>query len=219
MTSTSEPNVRVVTISATYGAGGSVIAPALAAALKMDFFDRLVHPDNSPSVDTIMERLSLEEREQSPPGRIFASLSSLSSTIGLPVMSLDDMDPRISLRRQVENSVQRIGAEGGVVLGRAAAVVLADHPRSFHVRLHGPPDRCILQGMAIEDVSHAVARTHQADTDKSWSRFVSRLFDRDPADPKLYHLMVDSTAVPMNACVDLIGRAATAFWERPDRAD
>ncbi len=213
MDQSSEPKVRVLTVSATYGAAGSVIAPQLAERLGLDFFDRLIHGDQSRSADTIMERLTREERDQAPPGRIIAGLSSLTSTIGMPVMGVEEMDPRGQLRRQVETSVSRVAADaGGVILGRAAAVVLAGHPTSFHVRLHGPTDRCLSQGMSLEGVSRAVARNNQSDTDRSWSRFVTRLFDRDPADARLYHLVIDSTVIPIDACVEVIAGAATAFW-------
>jgi folate-binding protein YgfZ len=52
--------------------------------------------------------------------------------------------------------------------------------------------------------TEAEARAQQADTDKAWSRFVSRLFDRDPADPSLYHLVVDTTALPIDTSVDVL---------------
>ena len=214
MNDTNQAKVRVITVSAVYGAGGSVIAPGLAKRLGLDFYDRLIHPDETRSVDNIMERLSREERDQSPPGRIMAGLSSLSSTIGLPILGAEDLDPRGHLRRHVEQSVTRVTDAGGVILGRAAAVVLAGHPTSFHVRLHGPAERCLAQGMKIEGAEVSVARVHQADTDRSWARFVSRLFDRDAADPKLYHLVLDSTAVPLDACIEVIASAATAFWRR-----
>jgi hypothetical protein len=212
---TNEPRVRVLTVSATYGAGGSVIAPGVAQRLELEFFDRLIHPEEKRSVDTIMERLTGEERDQAPPGRIIAGLSSLSSTIGLPVLGPDDLDPRGQLRRQVETSVWRVAnGTGGVILGRAAAVVLGGHATAFHVRVHGPTDRCLAQGMAIEELDRDRARSHQADADRSWTRFVSRLFDRDAADPNLYHLVLDSTAVPLGACIDVIATAAKAFWQR-----
>ena len=215
MNDNSQAKVRVLTVSATYGAGGSVIAPGLAKHLGIDFFDRLIHGDESRNVDTIMERLSREERDQAPPGRIVSGLSSLSSTIGLPVMGVEDLDPRGQLRRQVETSVSRVASDaGGVILGRAAAVVLSGHPTAFNVRLQGPPDRCLAQAMRIEGVTESVAREHQADSDRSWSRFVTRLFDRDPADARLYHLVVDSTVIPLEACVDVIAAAATAFWRQ-----
>lgn len=215
MTDDSPPSVRLVTISATYGAGASVVAPGLATRLGLQFFDRLIKGDQGQAVDQIMERLTNEEREQTPPGRIIAGLSSLSSTIGLPMAGIEDLDPRGQLRRQVEIGVSRIASDrGGVILGRAAAVVLAEHPASLHVRLHGPAERCLEQGMRIEGISREAARTHQTETDRSWSRFVTRLFDRDPADVRLYHLVIDSTTVPLEACVELIAVAASALWQR-----
>ncbi|MEO6124964.1 MAG: cytidylate kinase-like family protein [Ilumatobacteraceae bacterium] len=212
--------VRVLSVSATYGAGGSVIAPGVAKELGLDFFDRLIHGDETRNVDSIMERLTREERDQAPPGRIVSGLSSLSSTIGLPVLGVDDLDPRGQLRRQVQTSVSRVASDaGGVILGRAAAVVLGSHPTAFNVRLHGPSDRCLRQGAAIEGVTEAVARQHQTDSDRSWGRFVTRLFDRDPSDSKLYHLVLDTTVLPLDASIALISGAARAFWKQAGLPD
>lgn len=218
MPADSEPNAATssvaVTISATYGAGGSVIAPKLAERLGLAFFDRLIHGTETQDATTIVERLTDAERDQAPATGILASLANLTSVLGLPVSGAE-ADPRRQLRRQVEASVQGVvTGGGGVILGRGAAVVLAGHPLVFHVRLTGPTDRCLSQGMAIEAVSEAEARVHQADTDKAWSKFVIRLFDKDPADPALYHLVLDSTALTLEACVELIATAAQAFWRR-----
>ena len=203
-----------VTISATYGAGGSVIAPQLAERLNLPFFDRLIHGTETQDAATIVERLTDAERDQAPATGILASLANLTSVLGLPVSGAE-ADPRRQLRRQVETSVQAVVAGGGgVILGRGAAVVLAGHPSVFHVRLTGPTDRCLAQGMAIEAVPEAEARVRQADTDKAWSKFVMRLFDKDPASPALYHLLIDSTVLPLGVCVDLIATAAQAFWAR-----
>ena len=206
---------RVVTVSATYGAGGSVIAPQLADRLQMPFYDRLTHGPETRSPERIEERLTEEERSQSPPGRLVASLSHLSGALGIPVPGAGDLDPNNELRQKVAESIWRIAETGGgVILGRGASAVLAVHPTTFHVRLDGPVDRRVQQGARIEDVSEEVARAHQVDTDKAWTRFVQRLFDRDPADPRLHHLIVDTTAIPLSDAVDLIAGAATAFWER-----
>ncbi len=208
---------RVVTVSARYGAAGSVIAPRLAERLGMRFFDRLIHGAETANVESIVERLTVEEDQQTPPGPIVAGLTRVGAALGLPTPAQDDVDVKRELRRRVEASVSQISTTGGgVILGRAAAVVLADHPMSFNVRLAGPAERCLAQGMSIEGVSKAVAREHQESADRSWTRFVTRLFDRDPADPRLYHLMVDSTVIPVEACVELIAGAASAFWERAE---
>ncbi|HRE03287.1 MAG TPA: cytidylate kinase-like family protein [Ilumatobacteraceae bacterium] len=207
-------DARIVTVSAAYGAGGSVVAPQLAERLGLPFFNRLIPDDRHNSGDAIRERLTAEERDQAPPGRIVASLSALSSTLGLPVTGIDDMDPRIDLRRRVETSVTRIATDGGgVILGRAGAVVLAGTRNAFHVRLYGPAEACKVQGAEIEAISLAEAAQHQADSDRAWTRFVNRLFDRNPQDASLYHLLIDSTAIPLTTTIELVSQAAHAFWQ------
>ena len=52
------PTAPVVTISATYGAGGSIVAPRLAERLGMKFFDRLIHNADSVTAGSIVERLT-----------------------------------------------------------------------------------------------------------------------------------------------------------------
>ena len=94
----------------------------------------------------------------------------------------------------------------------ATTTVLAGAPQAFHVRLTGPADRRLARAIAIDDATIEQARARQADTDKAWSRFVSRLFDKDPADPSLYHVVLDTTVLTWDACVDLLASAANAFW-------
>ena len=206
---------RVVTVSATYGAGGSVVAPQLADRLQLPFYDRLTHGPETRSPEKIQERLTEEERSESPPGRLVASLSHLSGALGIPVPGPGDLDPNSELRRKVAESVWRIAETGGgVILGRGAAAVLGPHPGVFHARLDGPVERRVEQGARLEGVNREMAAAHQHDTDKAWTRFVQRLFERDPADPRLYHLQVDSTAITLADAVEVIAMTATAFWER-----
>jgi cytidylate kinase len=206
---------RVLTISATYGAGGSVVAPGVADRLRLPFYDRMLHGPASRKSQRIMERLSDEDRRQAPPGRLAATLAHLSAGLGIPVPEERDLNPREVMRRGVIDSVSAIVASGGgVILGRGGAVVLTGQPFAYHVRLDGPPDRRLQRGMELEGIDEAAARAHQIDTDRAWRQFVQRVFDRDPADARLYHLVLDSTALALPACVDVIERAASAFWEQ-----
>ncbi len=132
-------------MSATYGAGGSLVAPALAARLDLPFFDRLLHGPDTRTVARVLERLSDEERNQGPPGRVATVLGHVSSGLGLPVPDADDLNPRARIRREVEANITRIAREtGGVILGRSAAVVLGKEgcrvPRPAG-RSQGPPMR------------------------------------------------------------------------------
>ncbi len=206
----------VVTISASYGAGGSVVGPALAERLDVPFYDRLLHGPETHNAEHILERLSEEERRQRAPSTVASNLGHMSALFGFSTQAAADLDPRPRIRQEVEANVMRIalGPRGGVILGRSAAVVLGGKGLAFHVRLDGPAERRLAQGVRIESVSEDVARLHQADADRAWTTFTKRVFGRDPADPQLYHLIVDSTVLPLPACAALIADAATAWWSQ-----
>jgi cytidylate kinase len=94
-----------------------------------------------------------------------------------------------------------------VILGRAAAVVLG-RDRGFHVRLDGPPARRIIQGATVEGVSQEQASARMQTADKARAAYVRRLYRVDPADASLYHLVIDSTAIPLDTVIELILTAA-----------
>jgi cytidylate kinase len=112
------------------------------------------------------------------------------------------------LRGHGEAGIHRVLAVGGggVILGRAAAVVLGKD-RGFHVRLDGPAERRIAQGAVIEGISEEQARERLRAAHKARTAYVRRLYRCDPTDASLYHLVVDSTAVPLDTVIELIATA------------
>jgi cytidylate kinase len=171
---------RIVTMSATYGAGGSLVAPRLAERLGLPFADRLIRPRGPPTAAP-GERLSVEEREEAARRGFLSRLGHLTGGLGLPVPQPADL--RGPVRARVEASIEEIAhAGGGVILGRGAALVLADHLTAFHVRLDGPSDRRCSQAMAIEGIDAAPAINRLAEIDRARARYIARLYDRDMAD-------------------------------------
>ncbi|HEV7864556.1 MAG TPA: cytidylate kinase-like family protein [Acidimicrobiia bacterium] len=204
---------RVVTVSATYGAAGALIAPALATRLELPFADRLIPARSGAAAAPCGEQLSDEERLATRRTSFLDRLAHLTGGLGLPVPSGDDL--RDHVREQVERSIHDIAAAtgaGGVILGRAAMVVLADHPTAFHVRLDGPASRRCARAMALEGIDEATAADRMAETDRARDRYFTRIYGGDAADPALYHLVLDSTVLPVEVCVRLIADAANAFW-------
>jgi hypothetical protein len=108
---------------------------------------------------------------------------------------------------------ERAAGEGAVILGRAGAVVLRDHPGALHVRLTGPRKARIAQGMLLEGVDRATAERHVEETDRARETYVRHFYRVDARDPSLYHLVIDSTALSLSACADLIVEAAQARSE------
>jgi cytidylate kinase len=205
----------VVTVSATYGAGGSVIAPQLAAKLGIPFVDRLISTDIAHQLATADEGLTEEERTHAPTNRFLLYMARLPTVLATPIPEMEDIDTEQRVRRQAETAIDQVAnTSGGVLLGRAGAIVLAGHPRAFHIRLDGPVERRLQRAMMIEHNDEKTARDRLNETDRARHLYVKRLYGRDPADPLLYHLAVDPTVLPQATVVDLCARAARAYWDR-----
>jgi cytidylate kinase len=205
-----EDTVRLITVSASYGAGGSVVAPALARRLGLPFLQRVTTSEGHPAEPgPCDEQLTDEEIKATPMHRLFASFTQampVGPTQSPPSAHHQDQH----LRGHGEAGIQRLLAGGGgVILGRAAAVVLGkDH--GFHVRLDGPAERRVSRGAEIEGISVAEAQVRLRAADKARVAYVRRLYRTDPADPALYHLVIDSTAIPQDTVIELILVAARA---------
>jgi cytidylate kinase len=186
--------VALVAISSPYGAGGSRVAPALAKRLNVPFLDRPA---------------GTEPEHDEGRGGLLSKLASIGLAWGTPAgMELEDLVPGDARRREIEAELRALQAQGGgVVLGRAAAVLLRDDPRVLRVLLTGPTERRIEQGMAIEGIDRKTAARRLERTDRARLAYHQALYCVDPRSPKLYHLMVDSTALPLDTCVELIAAA------------
>ena len=205
------PAVSLITVSAAYGAGGSVVAPALAGRLGLPFLQRVTTSEGHVAEPgPCDEQLSEEEVKATPVHRLLAHFTQAmpaGPTQSPPSTHHQDEH----LRAHGEAGIHRLLADGdgGVILGRAAAVVLGKD-RGFHVRLDGPADRRVVQGAAIEGISEEQARERLCAADKARTAYVRRLYRCDPADASLYHLVLDSTAIPLGTVIELIVTAARA---------
>ena len=194
-----------------------MVAPGLAARLGLPFADRLIPARGTPP-DPPGENLTDEERDQQRRSRFFRRLAKITGGLNFPVPTDEDMSDRV--REQVETSVRDLAAStGAVILGRAGAVILDGQEWAFHVRLDGPPSRRVARASMIERVSTQAAHDRLVETDRARARFVSRMYGREPSDASLYHLVLDSTAIGLEQCVEVLAAAATAFWDEAERTD
>jgi cytidylate kinase len=205
------PAVRLITVSAAYGAGGSVVAPALADRLGLPFLQRVTTSQGHiAEPGPCEEQLTEEEVKVTPVHRVLAHFTQAmpaGPTQSPPSTHHQDEH----LRRHGEAGIHRLLADdsGGVILGRAAAVVLGKD-RGFHVRLDGPAERRVVQGATIEGINVQQAKERLRAADKARTAYVRRLYRCDPDDASMYHLVIDSTAIPLDTVIELIVSAARA---------
>ncbi|MDA0185108.1 cytidylate kinase-like family protein [Solirubrobacter phytolaccae] len=200
--------MTIVTVSASYGAGGALVGPQLAERLGVPFFDRALPSE-------VAERLAipLEEataRDESI-GGVFSRMAMRLAPIGLAfgAESAPDAVDEDAYRRTTEEIIREHAAGGDlVVLGRAGALVLRNDPRALHVRLDGPRERRLEQALRLTDKDREAVCKRLDETDRARETYVRHFYHADPHDAALYHLTIDSTAVPLEAVVDVIQRAA-----------
>src|SRR3954452_19258068 len=195
--------MALVTVSASYGAGGSEVAPALAERLGVRFVDRVVSPETA-------HRLAQADNA----GLFWRLVRSISPAGGLTAGSIHaerELNDRLTDRESLEGMLREV-ADGGdaVILGRAAALALRDDPRALHVRLDGPREARVLRAMEIQTIDEATARQRLAETDRARERFVRDIYGLDPSDPGLYALVLDGTVFDTASCVEVIAAAALA---------
>jgi cytidylate kinase len=196
-----------ITISAGYGAGGSVVAPRVAERLGWSFVDRAIS-------STVAERLHLPVRDVERGGSRSPSLTRFLVSLAPLAPQLDDLSQLsedAQVRQGMEEELRRAVRDGAVVLGRAGACALLDQPGVLRVRLYGPQAARVAQGARIEGVGMDIAQRRVERVDRARDAYVQRLYGRSADDPSLYHLQLDSTVLPVDACVDLVVAAWTAL--------
>src|SRR5262249_25329986 len=206
-----------VTIAATYGAGGSVVAPAVAEKLGLPLIDRAIPV---PLATKIAEHLrgALAHDERVPSNvvsRVLSraiDLSGLHVNVPMPYEGLGADHTVAATEEALRGSADRGGAAG---LGRAGVLVLAGRTDTLHGRLAGPPSARLLQAVRHEGITQELAAKQQRDADQARAAYIRHFHPRQRwEDPANYHLMIDSTAVSLDTCVELIVSAARDLFAR-----
>ena len=193
-----------VTISAGYGAGGSIIAPEVARQLGLPLLDRAISSHVAAQLQVSVQEAEGAVIKRSGPGRFLAVLAPLAGgvlgagTDCAPPEAVPPPDDAAFFREQAEAIMRTALATGAVILGRAGGAAFRAEPGVLRVRLFGP------EQARIEDVDVAEARQRLPEVDRARAQYVRRLYGFDIDDPDLYHLQIDSTAVPIDASVGLI---------------
>jgi cytidylate kinase len=215
MTAGSVRHRPVVTLAALYGAGGSVVGPKVAERLAVPLLDRAI-------TERVAERTGLSEdavadiddQPRTTVQRLMASLGRSTTVSGGGAGSVERLDlQERAVRARIEEFLARSSVSGGVAIGRGGMVILRSVPWALHVYLGGPLEARLRQRMSLEDIDHDTAERRQRVEDHTRIEYVRRAYGVDGTDPELYHLMIDSTAVSLDTCVDLIVAASQARVE------
>jgi cytidylate kinase len=199
-----------VTIAATYGAGGSVVAPAVAERLGLPLIDRAIPVELAARMaQPLRDALADDEHHVNQLTALLTSCINMSGLfVGVPIApEALGHDKRIAATERA--LLEAADAGGAVILGRAAVFVLKDRPDALHVRLSGPPEARVRQAVAHEGLDEQAARRQLKETDSAREAYIRYFYSgQNWEHASHYHLVIDSTAISLDACADLIVAAA-----------
>ncbi|MAG33448.1 MAG: hypothetical protein CL908_21435 [Deltaproteobacteria bacterium] len=193
----------VITISRQYLAGAPAVAAAIADALDWTVVDDAF-------IDAIAERSGftpedVKSLEESVPSFVerFAQSSALSFPEFLASTPTAIEEPEaVKLAHVSKELVEELGRRDRIVMvGRAAAAVLAREEDAIHVRLVASVEYRVREAMRELNVSESEARAVVDERDTNRERYHKELFGRDWNDPVNYHLVLNT---------ELLGTAAAA---------
>jgi cytidylate kinase len=203
--------------------GGSIVAPAVAQALGLPLLDRAI------SV-AVAEQLgvSVHEAETAQPSRSLADrfLSLLAPLAGGVLGAGTDAAPpdadvpageADAFREQAERVMREAIVSGAVILGRAGAAALRQEPDVLRVRLFGPKQARLAQASHLDQIDMQTAAERMKQVDAAREQYVRRLYRCSADDPALFHLHVDSTALALDACAELIVAAYRSLTASRDQ--
>jgi Cytidylate kinase-like family len=206
---------RVVTLSASYGAHGDRVGRLVAEELGLPFLDRAIPA--AAAHELALSGDVAESLDEHVPGRwerlAMAFVNVPAPTGPSQLAGPEDVNTPEQFRANCESALREVAdTTGAVILGRAGMVALGKRPDVLCVRLDGPAEDRIAQVVA-HGIDEETARKGQREVDKARDAYARVFFGARQDDPRLYHVVLDSTALSVQTCVDVIARAARGRFD------
>jgi len=192
--------MRIITISRLVGSQGDEIAAKVAEKMGLEFVGRTGLHELAMSCDPeYKEACTLYETEHGPSffERLFFDRPSHKSLF--------------------EALTFEQASRGNVVMvGRGAQIVLHDLPGVFCVGVMGSRDVRVRRIMEKLTISRDEAEHYMDKYDADRINLIKLIFDKDPADPLLYNLLINTDHYSVDNAADVIVHAVNSMDMRPD---
>jgi hypothetical protein len=197
-----------VTISASFGAGGNVVGPAVAERLGIPFLDRAIPAAVAGSLSVpLQSALALDDKAPTGWNRLAQAFAFGAAPLLTNPIPEEILDPG-RFREETEIVMRRVAdSTGGVFLGRSGMVVLKGRPDVLCVRLDGPVDGRIAN-LVHGGLNEEEARALQKDVDGAREAYAKVFYGARQADASLYHVILDATALDFDTCIEIVVAAA-----------
>lgn len=196
----------VVTVFETYGSGADYIGPRVAEALGLPY-----HPQAFSS--EAIERSATERESASLLSQVFRAMGGRYAGLEGPAVATAQQDDHALVLENTREVVEA-ASEGGVIVGRNGAMILADWPGALHVLLDGALEQRIERAARAGGIDVTRAAKRQKREDQVRADMSIELYGWDPREPSRYDLVVNTGTMDLETCAQLIVQAARVRAER-----
>jgi cytidylate kinase len=193
----------VVTLFESYGSGASYIGPRVAQALGVPFHAQAF---SSEELENAMD----ERASEGVLSQVFSAMGgSYGQYLGIegPSVAMAQQD-KYDLVMENTRMVMEQARQGGVIMGRNGALILANWPGALHVELDGPLEQRIERAAKDSGIDIERAARRQKREDQVRAEMSIELYGWDPRATERYDLVVNTGTMDLGTCVDIIVQAA-----------
>jgi cytidylate kinase len=196
----------VITLFESYGSGASYVSAKVADALGVPLHAQAFSSEEIEAAMSMHESQGLLTRVFNAIGGSYASMAGGEppSNLLLAQQEGDSYELVAANTRFVEEAA----LEGGVIVGRNGAFILADWPGALHVRLDGPLEQRIARAAQESGIDLEQAARRQKREDQVRADMSIEFYGWDPREVDRYHLVVNTGIMDLDTCADFIVQAA-----------
>jgi cytidylate kinase len=206
--------MAAITISRQFGAGGRTLGEKLCERFGFHLVDEFVIDELARKAKVSGDWLTAMEKEAS--SKLLGLISSIVSSGGFyrTPSAPDEEFERNKYIAFLTRVMTSMANEGGyVLLGRGAQLVLKNHPKSFHVLLVADYDDRVEFMVERYSLSRPEAEKIVKEKERQRTAVASNIFKANIDDPRLYHIVINTTRLPFDTAVDCVGDLFSRFMK------
>jgi cytidylate kinase len=198
--------MAAITISRQFGAGGRTLGERLCDRFGFHLVDELVIDELARKAKVKGDWLTAMEKEAS--STLLGLLSSMISSghfLKTPAAPGEEFE-----RQKYKDFLRRIMSamanEGGyVLLGRGSQLVLRKHPKVFRILLVAEYEDRVKFMVQRYHLSEDEAKKIIKEKETQRAAVATKIFGADIDDPKLYHIVLNTSLIPFDRAVEAAG--------------
>jgi Cytidylate kinase-like family len=196
----------VVTLFESYGSGASQVSARVADALGVPLHVQAFSSEEIEAAMAVHESRGLLTRIFNAMGGSYASYAGGEG----PNVPWSPEGDNYELLAANTRYVEEAAREGGVIVGRNGAFILADWPGALHVRLDGPLEQRIARAAQESGIDLEQAAQRQKREDQVRADMSIEFYGWDPREADRYHLVLNTGLMDLDTCADIIVQIARA---------